>query len=111
MASSVGWYRPDSLAAQGFIHLSRADQLLGSAGRYYRGRTDLVLVEVEELNATVAPHLITEATVGTEAFPHLYSPLFLVAVVRVFQGFAVADDGVATWPDGWPAASLTENTV
>jgi uncharacterized protein (DUF952 family) len=103
LASSVGWYRPASLETQGFIHFSRADQLLGSAGRYYRGRTDLVLLEVDENNVTVAPRLVTEATVGTEAFPHLYGNLLLVAVCRTSEGFCVADDGSASWPEGWPS--------
>jgi uncharacterized protein (DUF952 family) len=101
--SSVGWYRPQSLATQGFIHFSRADQLLGSAGRYYRGRTDLVLIEVDENDPEIAQHLVTEATVGTEAFPHMYAELLLHSVVRSMEGFSVAEDGLAEWPAGWPA--------
>jgi uncharacterized protein (DUF952 family) len=39
-AQAAGEYRADSLEAEGFIHCSRPEQILGVANRYYAGSTD-----------------------------------------------------------------------
>ena len=46
-AQAAGEYRADSLATQGFIHCSTADQVHVPANALAAGRTDLVLLEVE----------------------------------------------------------------
>ena len=40
-------YAPPSLEREGFIHFSTPAQVLGSAGRYYAGRNDLLLLQVD----------------------------------------------------------------
>jgi uncharacterized protein (DUF952 family) len=80
-AQVSGAYRADSLDREGFIHASMRDQVMATANRYYRGLTDLVLLEIDE--EVVKPEVRYEiATVG-ETFPHIYGPLNLDAVVRV----------------------------
>lgn len=75
-------YRPPSLQDEGFIHLSRADQLEATSRRHYAGRTGLRLLTVDvsgldggELRWEPAPH--------GEEFPHLYGPLPVAAVTAV----------------------------
>lgn len=57
----------------GFIHLSAADQVEGTAARHFRGQPDLVLVAFEcgRLGTT----LRWEPSRGGALFPHLYGPL------------------------------------
>jgi uncharacterized protein (DUF952 family) len=67
-----------SLAEEGFIHCSFADQVQGVADRFYAGRSDVVLltVEVERLDAEVR----VESVPGAGAFPHVFGPIPLAAV-------------------------------
>jgi uncharacterized protein (DUF952 family) len=69
-----------SLAEEGFIHCSFATQVAATADRFYRGRDDVVLVRIDPglLDADVR---VEEVPGTSEAFPHLYGPLPLAAVV------------------------------
>lgn len=91
-----GSYRVPSLDAEGFIHLSTRTQFIGTARRYYRGRTDLVLLEVDEdrLPDSALRH---EPSTNAELFPHLYAELPTSAVVRVHT-FAPDADGEFSMP-------------
>ena len=59
--------------ADGFIHLSAADQLAGTAAKHYAGQSDLMLVEVD-LTA-LGETLVWEPSRGGDLFPHLYRRL------------------------------------
>jgi uncharacterized protein (DUF952 family)/predicted GNAT family acetyltransferase len=78
-------YSASSLASEGFIHFSTLEQVAGSANRYYAGRNDMLLLEINPMMLTTP--LIYEAPKNPdrahERFPHLYAPLNLDAVVRV----------------------------
>jgi uncharacterized protein (DUF952 family) len=89
-ARTAGAYAGSAVdLADGYIHLSTADQLAGTARRHYAGCGDLRLLEVD-LGALDAVRW--EASRGGELFPHQYGPL-PVAAVRVERPLAVADDG------------------
>lgn len=92
-AGSAGEYVADSLATEGFIHCSLRRQVLLVADALYRGREDLVLLEID------APALLHELRFeGVEdRFPHLYGPLNLDAVRRAAP-FPAADDGRFAFP-------------
>lgn len=91
-AQGSGFYTADSLASQGFIHCSKAEQVLRVANAFYRGQGGLVLLEID-LTA-LRPEVRWEP--GTdkpdELFPHIYGLLNLDAVVRVLD-FPPAPDG------------------
>ena len=81
-ARARGAYEPPSLQHEGFIHLSGADQVVAVANRAFRGQSDLVLLCVapERLAADIRYEHAEDAG---EAFPHLYGPLNLDAVIGV----------------------------
>ena len=102
-ARAAGAYEPPSLEREGFIHLSAADQVVGVANRAFRGQRDLVLLCVSsERLAAVVRH--EHAADAGEAFPHLYGPLNLDAVVQVIplaegpDGFELPDQARALRP-------------
>lgn len=91
---------PNDLA-DGYIHMSTADQLAQTAARHYRGCTDLLLIEVALQDLT--SDLVWEPSRGGALFPHLYRPLPLSAVrsIRPLSVDAVGEmrfaDGAAEW--------------
>jgi uncharacterized protein (DUF952 family) len=84
-------YRAASLATQGFIHLSFPDQVAATFERYYTGRDDLVLLEVDEHHPVIAAALVVEQGLSGGQFPHLYAPLALDAVIRSTEYRADSD--------------------
>ena len=83
-AQASGEWRPPSLAEEGFIHCSRdEEQLLGVAQRLYAGRADLLVLEVE--TEGLAHPVVSEPSRSGELYPHIYGPLDLAAVGRVFR--------------------------
>lgn len=91
-----GEYVVASLANEGFIHLSTRQQVLRTAGRYYVGVVDLVLLEVNP--DLLDPALFRfEPSTNDELFPHLYGPLPLAAVVST-NLFPAQPDGSFVWP-------------
>lgn len=85
-AQAAGRYAPPSLEGEGFIHFSTPEQLLRTAGRFYPGRDDLLVLWVDP--ARLTPELRYERPPASdpgaaELFPHLYGALELEAVVGV----------------------------
>lgn len=96
-ARADGVYAADSLAAEGFIHLSTRDQVLWVAERFYRGRQGLVLLAVDP--ARLGAELRYEEAEPGRRFPHLYGTLNLDAVAAVYP-FAPEPDGTFRLPAG-----------
>lgn len=65
--------------ADGYIHLSTADQVMGTAEKHFAGISDLVLVAFEA--DAMGAGLKWEASRGGALFPHLYRPLRIDEVV------------------------------
>lgn len=86
-AQQRGEYVADSLATEGFIHCSTAAQLLPTANALFRGRTDLLLLTLDDARIEAELRYEPPATTAHEAndalFPHVYGPLNLGAVVLV----------------------------
>jgi uncharacterized protein (DUF952 family) len=66
-------HRPASLPAQGFVHLSFAEQLAGTLRLHFAGAGRLALLELDP--AALAGALAVEPSRGGELFPHLYRAL------------------------------------
>jgi uncharacterized protein (DUF952 family) len=80
-AIEQGFYEAASLAAEGFIHASKAEQVQGVLARYYNGQTDLLLLHIDETKLK-APLSFELATSVNESFPHIYGRLNLDAVIK-----------------------------
>ncbi len=95
-AVANGEYRAASLATEGFIHASTAAQVAGSANRYFRGRTGVVVLRIDPTRVEV-PVLWEMSTHSATPFPHLFGPLNLEAVVGVIPLEPDVDGGFS-WP-------------
>ena len=93
-ARERGAYRAPSLAADGFIHCSAREQVLGVANDFYRGRENLLLLCIDESKLAVKlrwdtpihPNPSASKQTATEsAFPHVYGELNLDAVVTAIE--------------------------
>lgn len=73
-------YRADSLATEGFIHCSFADQVARSANRFYADAEDLLILHIDA--ERLSSPLREEASGTGEVFPHIYGPLNRDAVIK-----------------------------
>jgi uncharacterized protein (DUF952 family) len=70
--------RDRTLAEEGFIHASTAEQVAPVANRYFRGLPDLLVIDP----GRVGPEIRYELVPGSDApYPHIYGPLNADAVV------------------------------
>lgn len=83
--------------ADGFIHLSTADQARATAARHFAGQDGLVLIAVDA--AALGAALRWEPSRGGALFPHLYGSLPLDAV-RGVSPLRLGPDGAHAFPDG-----------
>jgi uncharacterized protein (DUF952 family) len=103
-ARDIGEYRAESLETEGFIHCSTEEQVVPVAQKFYAGQHDLVLLVIEP--ALLRSDLKWEAPSGGtpppgvpdgDLFPHIYGPINLDAVVKVFD-LQAAPDGKYSLP-------------
>ena len=65
--------------ADGYIHMSAADQVQGTLDKHFGGQTALVIAEVDL--AVLGDSIKWEASRGGALFPHIYGPLPMAAVM------------------------------
>jgi uncharacterized protein (DUF952 family) len=91
-ARSRGEYRAESLESEGFIHCSTAMQVLPVAEKYYKGQSDIILLNIDP--ALLTSELRWEPPSGGapppgvpegDLFPHIYGPINLDAVVKAYD--------------------------
>ncbi|MCE2563677.1 DUF952 domain-containing protein [Komagataeibacter sp. FNDCF1] len=79
--------------ADGFIHLSTGEQVMGTLDRHFAGREGLMLVAVDL--DLLAPALVRwEPSRGGQLFPHLYATLPMKAVVAACPVVRTETDGL-----------------
>jgi uncharacterized protein (DUF952 family) len=96
-AQAAGEYRGDTLETDGFIHCSLAEQVVPVANAYYRGQTGMVLlcIDAERTRAEVR---YEDCCRSGQAYPHVYGPLNLDAVVLAVD-FPPQADGTFVLPE------------
>lgn len=82
LALSQGYYEADSLAIEGFIHCSTANQVDGVLERYFKGKNNLVklVIDIRQLKNPLKYELAPSVN---ELFPHVFGPINLDAVIEV----------------------------
>jgi uncharacterized protein (DUF952 family)/ribosomal protein S18 acetylase RimI-like enzyme len=95
-AQRNGRYEADTLKLEGFIHLSRPHQVLKVGDNLFKGKSDLLLLQVHQ--ELVNSELKYEGE-KDNLFPHIYGPLNLEAVIGVHE-FRDSGDGFSL-PDGF----------
>jgi uncharacterized protein (DUF952 family) len=99
---AAGEYRPASLADEGFVHFSFADQVEGVANELYRDAPELTAVELDPTALGVEIR-VEDSYGGGVAFPHGYGPVPLSAVVAVHSLVRMPDDA---WRLSLPPAGV-----
>lgn len=79
----------------GFIHFSTAGQAPGTAAKFFRGQSNLLIAAVD--TGALGDALKWEASRGGMLFPHLYAPLPMTAVVWT-EPLPLSDDGTHVFP-------------
>jgi uncharacterized protein (DUF952 family) len=100
--------RGRTLAQEGFVHCSSAEQVASTRATFFAGVPDVVVLEVEtDLLSSpwrLEPVGAVEGTVEeADRFPHVYGPLDLDAVV------AVVPDPFPTWLREVPTSAATSS--
>lgn len=84
-----------SLAEEGFIHCCTGDQLAATVQRHLHGRDDVLALVLDPARVDDLLRFEDLHDAG-EAFPHLYGPLPLDAVVEVVPLGAGTDAGTGS---------------
>jgi uncharacterized protein (DUF952 family) len=82
-------YWAASLATEGFIHCSFADQLDAVLQRYYSGAEWVVVLEIE--SERLMSRMIKEPSTNNEIYPHIYGPINRDAIVSVVERKLASD--------------------
>ena len=72
-------YEAESLATEGFIHCSFADQLDAVLKRYYADAKAVTILEID--TSKLDSKLVVEPSTGGENYPHVYGPINIEAVM------------------------------
>ena len=80
-ALSESYYEADSLAAEGFIHCSFADQLEAVLKRYYSDAKTVTILAIDA--SKLESKLVIEPSTGGENYPHVYGAINIDAVVSI----------------------------
>jgi uncharacterized protein (DUF952 family) len=103
-AQDRGEYRTESLETEGFIHCSTEEQVVPVAQKFYAGQHDLLLLVIEPalLESDLKWEPPSEGTPPPgvsegDLFPHIYGPINLDAVVKVFD-LEISPDGKYSLP-------------
>lgn len=79
-----GSYAPASLELEGFVHFSYLHQVARTANARFRGRQDLLVVEVDP--GQLAQPVVDEDLYGSnEEFPHVYGAIPTSAAVAEYR--------------------------
>lgn len=89
-AKKIKLYEGDTLKTQGFIHCSKAEQVIEVANYLFKGRSDLILLVIAE--KSVQAEIKYEDAGDGDLYPHIYGPLNIDAVIHVVD-FPSNEDG------------------
>jgi uncharacterized protein (DUF952 family) len=79
-ATASGVWNPGSLATDGFLHASPADQLTRVANKHFSGLDEIRILSARAEN--VHAEILWEPASDRKLYPHIYGPLNMDAVER-----------------------------
>ncbi|MBT7609963.1 MAG: DUF952 domain-containing protein [Bacteriovoracaceae bacterium] len=99
-AKQIGSYKPASLTQDGFIHCSRADQIILVANSFFKNQDNLIIlrIDVSKITVNIKTEAPLEAPWSDVHYPHLYGELNLDSVESEIE-FPCSEDGTFTLPD------------
>ncbi len=83
-AVETGIYRPESLAAEGFIHYSEPNMILTVANGLYLGITNMIIL-VLDADKIDAPLVYEDCYETGHAFPHIYGTITPDCVTQIIE--------------------------
>jgi len=88
------YYIPASLANDGFIHCSKAEQLEGVINHLLKNEKKLIIIKinVDKLKSEIKFEAPIEAPQSTQYYPHIYGPLNKDAIEKKVE-LTIGDDG------------------
>jgi uncharacterized protein (DUF952 family) len=104
IAQTEGEYTTSSLESEGFIHCSSLKQVADTANIVFKGRTDLILLLIDENKLKYGIRYESPTYSGHhgsgngDMFPHVYGPLNLSAVIKVID-FPPDKNGLFSIPE------------
>ena len=82
--SKSGYYAPESIQKEGFIHCSYSYQICDIANEFYKSEEDLILLQIDK--SLLQCEIIDEDTDNrNEDFPHIYGKLPNSSVISQFS--------------------------
>lgn len=81
-AGERGYYETDSLKNEGFIHCCQEEQVAGVLERYFKGKRDLLRLEIETDKLT-SPFYYEWSPSIADTFPHIYGVINLDAIKNI----------------------------
>lgn len=99
-AKKAGTYHPVTLEKEGFIHCSKADQLLKVANSFFKGQDHLLVLRIDQtkVSAEIKVEPPLEAPWSDVHYPHIYGDLNLDSVEAEIE-FNAGDDGTFQLPE------------
>jgi uncharacterized protein (DUF952 family) len=89
---SVGEYSPLSLIKDGFIHASTKNQILPTANRIYKRKSNLIVLKID--TNKISAKIVSEYSKGSkENHPHIYGKIPLTAIISSYNLIS-DEDGV-----------------
>ncbi len=88
-------YEP-SLESEGFTHNATLSQVVPAANRHYKGKRDTLLLQIDE-RLLQYPLRYDYVERHNQYFPHIYGPINLSAVVKIYV-MPISDDGTFRLP-------------
>jgi uncharacterized protein (DUF952 family) len=85
------------LTSEGFIHCSKANQIMRVANTFFTNLPGLVILVIDPSRLKPELRWETGTDKADELFPHIYGPLNLEAVVRVLD-FEPGPEGMFSLP-------------
>ncbi len=96
-AQKSGAYFADSLTSAGFIHCSKANQIVRVANIFFTNQLGLAILVINPLKLKSEVRWEAGTDKANELFPHIYGPLNVEAVMRVLD-FEPGLDGMFSLP-------------